>query len=866
MFNIWTEKSGYNFGTIQESSPIDISLPVGQTTELYDSSLITYTVISGQLPPGLRIKSDRIIGSAFEVPRDSEFRFVIRASHGGEISDRTFFMSVTGADLPNWNTPQGSLPIGTNSAYYILDSSYIDFQLSVIDSDTASGQELKYFIPSGGGELPPGLILTETGRIVGWIQPLLAPPATAGNGRYDNQFFDAYGYDYGLRPNNGYDSYVFDTLFFDYSQDSLPPKKLNRNYEFTVIVTDGDSYTSRQFRIFVVGDDYFRADNTVITAGNGVFTADVTYARAPIWTTPANLGIFRANNYKTFRLDVYEALAVGPIVYNLESVNPDVSGQAFTTLGSENRKDTNKLRIRNVKGTPQLNHLIQLTEFVPESSATIYTINGVQKISDTEYVLTIQGTFEKSISNYTYLTFGTPSILPTNMLFDPSTAEVFGVLPYQTAITKDYNFTVKATRYTEKGETASSKRKFTATIIGEIDSTITWNTNSDLGSIGANYVSTLSVSATTTYAQSPILYYLVGGTLPPGLTLNFDGEIVGKVNQFGSPGKPGLIQFDNDTFTLDEGDTTVDRVYSFTIQAKDVLGFSATSRTFNLLIDTPNDTEFSNLVVRPFLKTTQRNYFKTFITDPEIFDISSIYRPNDPNFGIQRELRMLVYAGIETKSAAEYISAMGRNHSNKRFRLGSVKKAIANAALSDISVYEVVYVEVFDPLEIGKTKLPSIVKTSGNKRKITVDQNNEFYEGPFDSINPYWSRPDPFRVTVDRNDVFAGDPNSKNKFPSSLGIWRDNFKNMNAFKDSNYLPLWMRSIQEGSVQPLGFVKAIPLCYCKPGTADDIILNIKYSNFDFSQIDYTIDRYVIDSVSGYNQDKYLVFRNDRTTIS
>ena len=129
MFNIWTEKSGYNFGTIQESSPIDISLPVGQTTELYDSSLITYTVISGQLPPGLRIKSDRIIGSAFEVPRDSEFRFVIRASHGGEISDRTFFMSVTGADLPNWNTTQGSLPIGTNSAYYILDSSYNSHQV-----------------------------------------------------------------------------------------------------------------------------------------------------------------------------------------------------------------------------------------------------------------------------------------------------------------------------------------------------------------------------------------------------------------------------------------------------------------------------------------------------------------------------------------------------------------------------------------------------------------------------------------------------------------------------------------------------------------------------------------------------------------
>jgi hypothetical protein len=80
------------------------------------------------------------------------------------------------------------------------------------------------------------------------------------------------------------------------------------------------------------------------------------------------------------------------------------------------------------------------------------------------------------------------------------------------------------------------------------------------------------------------------------------------------------------------------------------------------------------------------------------------------------------------------------------------------------------------------------------------------------------------------------------------------------------MPLWMRSIQEGQVQELGFVKAIPLCYCKSGRADDILLNIKNSDFDFSQIDYVIDRYIIDSVTGYGDDKYIVFRNDRTTIA
>jgi hypothetical protein len=74
----------------------------------------------------------------------------------------------------------------------------------------------------------------------------------------------------------------------------------------------------------------------------------------------------------------------------------------------------------------------------------------------------------------------------------------------------------------------------------------------------------------------------------------------------------------------------------------------------------------------------------------------------------------------------------------------------------------------------------------------------------------------------------------------------------------------MRSIQENSYTELDWVPAVPLCFCKPGGADEIILNIKNSGFDFKLLDYTIDRYIIDSVEGYYEDKYLVFRNDRTT--
>ena len=113
--------------------------------------------------------------------------------------------------------------------------------------------------------------------------------------------------------------------------------------------------------------------------------------------------------------------------------------------------------------------------------------------------------------------------------------------------------------------------------------------------------------------------------------------------------------------------------------------------------------------------------------------------------------------------------------------------------------------------------------------------------------------------------MFAGDPGSNFRFPSSISLWRKRIKEL-GLRQPNYLPLWMRTVQDGSVQELGYVPAVPLCYCKPGTAEVILDNIKYSGFDFQQIDYEIDRYIIDQVSDYTGDKYFIFRNDRTTIS
>ena len=53
-------------------------------------------------------------------------------------------------------------------------------------------------------------------------------------------------------------------------------RKLNRTYQFTVTVTDGISLVKRSFSSFIVSDTFVKADNEIMKASNGVFTADET--------------------------------------------------------------------------------------------------------------------------------------------------------------------------------------------------------------------------------------------------------------------------------------------------------------------------------------------------------------------------------------------------------------------------------------------------------------------------------------------------------------------------------------------------------------------------------------------------------------
>lgn len=949
MSDIWIINNGYNLGTVQESNFITGTGIFNLHSYVYSSLTDTkFKVISGKIPPGLSLVNGVIYGAPNEVARSTQFRFVIRATIGSLISDRTFTMTVEGSDVPAWVTNAGALDVGKNQSFYVLDESYVNFQLLAIDTDTMAGQHLKFWIASGDGILPPGLELSDTGRIFGWAKPLILIHKPDVTGFYGTTLYDSYGYDYGvLNETSGYDNLGYDELSYDYVDLYPSPKKLNRNYEFIVTITDGDSSIRRKFSIYVVADDSLTVDSTITDADSILFTSDVALVREPVWITESNLGVYRASNYVTIKLDIYKTVDNLPVSYFLNTYNPDGTvsilppGLQFDNVNAElfgiipyhpdvTRQFTftiTAIRIGHLQEivpdvtteeTPILidNTLILYRNTTLEGDSFFRVFSSLLYVEDTHGVILTRSSDllwkyhnnDIGLTLYSNAQVSDPWDVDAWYSDEACTIELFG--PSIELITPS-----PGSVFSNEYESSSSSRTFELSIIGEVDSSVTWVTPSDLGTLEPDHVCDLFIKAT---AAVPLYYRITSGILPPGLRLSASGELIGTVQQYSSEDNIGLyktsdslyatiewsldhtkgITFDNVTgeyydhdlrldytydtnltligqtvgprltkindnqyeafkaitsirsgltsfdFILDGGYTTIDRSFEFEVTVSDnINGMEKIhdSKSFYLLVNTPNIFKFSNILARPFLKSTSRQVFEDFITDTDIFEYDAIYRPSDPNFGIRHDLAMLIYSGIQLQEYSKFMSIITKR---KHFLLGDVKIAKAKIYGTNTDVYEVIYIDVIDPLEYKGQHLPNVIYTSPSNDYITIDDDN---------------------ITIDSNVYIINDPNMKLKFPSSISLWRSQIKKLGV-TDRRYMPLWMRTIQDGSMVELDYIPAIPLCYCKPGKATSIIANIKNSKFNFNNIDYDIDRFIVSEVVDYYKDTIISFRNDRTVIA
>jgi len=1164
--SLWTVPTGKKIASLIERSQVNMLLP------LNSAILSTVTLISGNLPGGLRISQDGryIEGTIYEVAFNTTSKFVLRASYQDQFEDRTIQIDVSGPDSPEWQTNEGLLPVGSNQSLFILDNEIIDYQLVAVDTDLSAGDELEYFIEDGDGQLPPGITLSIDGKLTGIVEPLLSLDKRFQGGGYDDSPYGGLPSDFAVKTSNGYGSFFYDTVDFDYNDEVSNLRKLNRYYPFAVTVTDGENFIKREFKIYLVGDDYLKADNTVMQAGTGVFTADATNVRTPVWLTPRDLGFKRANNYVTINLDIIDNPSLeGVVVYTLESTNDDGTKSTLppgTTLDSQSGEIVGRIPYqpaitKNYKFTVRATRITTDLETVEifanyfedtllgKDSFKIYKIDrtgdldGVNDLLEligrdillenrtyrvtnvdarnTEYdIIFLDSTLSPSISlivsrtarsgndhifvnrliesevekyrgrsirlsesesyvissivpyveweieqtdpsedaifpsysprrleareNYfigDYIIYGsevggddriyqatfTHSVLPqqdgddqdikvdgiTQVNFNianwtevaetlndltisqrldalkqtledayghtayvqridgqrwrikvPSTSlsrnaenitNFFSLaddsvkltatilrdnesrLQLDTNLSTQFNqgrnigialfkndFFVESmvVSSTDEVDIPSTQKTFTLNTIGEIDSNIEWITESDLGSIPANFPSYLRLEAQTTVPDSNMIYTLKSGRLPFGLTLSYNGDIIGSPRQYETNEGPGLTLFDNKTTLWDgfvPGDTTFDRNYKFTVEARDRFGLTAIEKEFTFRVLDIDNIVYTDIYAKPMISQEQRTAFRNLTSNSDVFTPSAIYRPNDPSFGVKNNLEMLIYAGIEAKSIENFVGAAAKNHKRKTYIAGELKTAKAISPGTTDTVYEIVYLEVIDPAQpkIGKAKKSVRID---NKHKITVDsiqyavKDDETRTGVgyellpvygrgqvrfiyaedgkviietrdsdviFDVDNadfeldvrtgedvtvtlqlsdsePYRFRPDTNTIKTDSDAIKVSQGEDNLRYISNIDNMRDNIKQIGQ-NDRNYLPLWMRSSQEG-FQELDYVTAIPICYTKPGNSEKILNNIQNTGFDFRQFHLDIDRYIVRRTDEYENERYILFAN------
>ena len=693
------------------TTPIPLTSSTGTMTADFTQH-VYYYVLSGVLPPGIQISDNGLIigvpkavasfqGVPAQVARDVTSKFTVRGyteklSNGAlildRIADRTFTLTVTGEDFPNFVTPAGLL--GT-----FYDGSEVSITVEFTDSDPGDN----VFCQVISGELPPGLVITPQGLITGYIIPAQPINQPAG--------FD-------LTPEY---SYPYDFLV----------KSENKNYQFTIEITDGKQSNIRTFTIFVYSRDSMTADTTDITADNTFVTTDETPFRSPILLNPqGSIGTVRHDNFFAYKFNAVDL--DGSIIEYLPDIDQDGSSISDSSLE-----------------------------------------------------------------------------LPPGTTLDPATGWLYGYIPDLGITQRTYDFGVYV-RKVEYPAYEGGPYYYSLTIIGAIDTEVTWITPGNVGTIVNGSESLFEIKAINKGGRV-LSYQIVSGSdssLPQGLKLLANGLIVGRVsfNTFALDG--GLTTFDKDIKTrLTGAETTFDMVFTFTINATSSDGLVSVFKTFSITLDRVYNEPYENLYIKAMPPQSDRALVDSLLQDKNIIIPELIYRLDDPNFGIAKKVVYWHCFGLTSSTLEQYVQSLDLNHYWKTLTLGEIKVAQARNSAGEV-IYEAVYSSVID----------NLVNNDGISVSKSVTIPYPINEGDSTEISVV--------------------------YPNSLVNMRQQVIDQIG-QISNMLPLWMTSKQSNG-QQLGFTPAWVICYAQPGQGERIAYYIRQQfGTKLNKVDFDVDRYELD---------------------
>lgn len=855
---VWETPAG-TLGTYPSLVPMEVQLEAEAELPAVN---VQYSLLCGELPPGLSINNDGLIfGTPTIESKDTTFTFVVRATDNyQEVRDRTFSLTISGAALPKFVTPSGSLVTSYDSLWIENPIQYSN----PIESNPVTIRLIQ-------GVLPPGLEINEFGLIRGYPEPPITTinldtvNTSATNSNSDNNLITVLttsGFS-ANRPvifgGTTFGSVVAGTTYYIKEVVSETQFSISATQNGPVFLLTTDlGFMSVTLPNVAVGQPVIRTYSFSLALesplGNDVESYLITIINQNLPVTQGGPGNLKRTP------TIYNTL---PPTYNISN---DIENYGYFVLPPEGYSKTIGTTVFDMPGltynTDQEAYLGQIT-------------------SGDYFAFKIIGhDFDGDTLKYEF----TPSILPLGLVGDEDTGWITGTPTIGENNIADYNFTVRAYKASFPSE-STEIFNFKFRVTNGLDGIVRWITNSDLGVISNGTISDKSVEA---LAEVELSYRIVGGSLPPNLTLLENGEITG-VTAY----QPTEIFLDPNTST----------VFTFDIEAFSPLysGVINSTRTFTITVQQ----EFSQPTDTLYIKCTpsleDRDYLNSLLNDTSLIPNEYLYRPNDIYFGKATSVIYEHAYGIHASDIGEYIASVTKNHYWRNITLGEIETAVARNEAGEI-IYEVVYSRVIDNLvnpngvsvskEIFWPRLIDLnqgpwytsitdIYTSYEYRDITYLQTQAF--------QPIYTQDIQYLLTQQGLPTFYTSLTpgyARSLYPNSLPNMRQQVGDVLGQEfDFRLLPSWMTS-QQLNGSTLGYTPAWVICYCKPriivdGTAltidefaetglnrndyksyaEQIAYNINNNWVDvigynkrLNEINFQIDRFSVDKSITYNYDK------------
>ena len=164
--------------------------------------------------------------------------------------------------------------------------------------------------------------------------------------------------------------------------------------------------------------------------------------------------------------------------------------------------------------------------------------------------------------------------------------------------------------------------------------------------------------------------------------------------------------------------------------------------------------------------------------------------------------------------------------------------------------YEVVYIDMKDPLvnnngtAIGDSisLRKAVAKPMLGPRASTTEATTDMNEYEITTTDGLAFSTSGSKVRF-ANQLSADLDFMGTLYPNAVANMRSRMKNL-GHKEWEHLPLWMKTIQADGKAPIGYVLAVPILYCKPGTSALLKKRISDKSLTFKNIQFIIDRYLI----------------------